>query len=72
MGISEEWRNGLEGYAIRHTLACLLARVAGRSPLEYMTPQARERQRQVIVALMHTPPPTMEALITAFVSGVGQ
>lgn len=69
-GIAEEWQDGLERYAIHHTLACLLARVAGRSPLEYLTPQARARQRQVVVALMETPPPTIEAVITEFVTRI--
>ena len=31
------FHQGLEGRTCRHTLACLLARVAGRSPLEYLT-----------------------------------
>jgi len=69
-GRSKEWQDGLERYAIHHTLACLLARVAGRSPLEYLTPQARERQRQVVVALMQTPPPTIETLVTEFVTRI--
>ncbi|MHB8630274.1 MAG: phosphotransferase family protein, partial [Aggregatilineales bacterium] len=30
------WRAELEGRTVRHTLACLLARVSGRSPLEYL------------------------------------
>lgn len=70
MGQSTAWQNGLERYVIHHTLACLLARVAGRSPLEYLTPQARERQRQVVVALMLTPPPTVEALLNEFVTRI--
>ncbi len=35
-------RDGLESRACDHTLACLLARVEGRSPLEYLTPGERE------------------------------
>ena len=31
------WQTGLEHHVVRHTLGCLLARVAGRSPLEYLT-----------------------------------
>jgi aminoglycoside phosphotransferase (APT) family kinase protein len=50
------WRADLEGRAVRHTLACLLARVAGRSPLEYLDVAERERQREAVVALMHAPP----------------
>jgi hypothetical protein len=29
--------NEIEPRAVRHTLGCLLARVAGKSPLEYLT-----------------------------------
>ena len=36
----------------RHTLACMLARVAGRSPLEYLTEAERHRQRALIVEMM--------------------
>ncbi len=41
------WQNGLQHHAVRHTLGCLLARVAGRSPLEYLSENHRARQRQV-------------------------
>jgi 5-methylthioribose kinase len=37
----------------RHTLACMLARVAGRSPLEYLSEDERQRQREVIVAMIN-------------------
>jgi aminoglycoside phosphotransferase (APT) family kinase protein len=40
-----------EPIAIQHTLACLLARVAGRSPLEYLDDAERKRQREVVVQL---------------------
>jgi aminoglycoside phosphotransferase (APT) family kinase protein len=53
----------LEPRAVRHTLGCLLARVDGRSPLEYLDDAARERQRAATLALMATPPRTMGALI---------
>ena len=39
--------------AVRHTLGCMLARVAGRSPLEYLTDAERQRQRELIVAMMN-------------------
>ena len=61
------WAAGLEAYAVRHTLACLLARVAGRSPLEYMSPAERARQQAVVVALMAAPPLHVEALVYDFV-----
>lgn len=39
----------------RHTLGCLLARVAGRSPLEYLTAQERARQQAAVVELIGQP-----------------
>lgn len=57
----------LESTAVRHTLACLLARVVGRSPLEYLVPQERGRQADVVVEIMLRPPATMPALIEAFI-----
>lgn len=38
--------------AVRHTLACLLARVAGRSPLEYLNDAERARQCRIVLRLM--------------------
>ena len=66
------WQRTLEPYAIRHTLACLLARVAGRSPLEYLTKAARERQQAVVITLLQNPPLTMTALIEEFVSRIDE
>lgn len=62
-----EWQTALEPFAVRHTLACLLARVAGRSPLEYMSQPERSRQQQIVVTLIQTQPATMNELINAFV-----
>jgi aminoglycoside phosphotransferase (APT) family kinase protein len=59
-----------EPIAIQHTLACLLARVAGRSPLEYLDDAERKRQREVVVQLMQNPPATMNDLIEQFVEAV--
>ena len=53
----------LEAHSVRHTLGCLLARVAGRSPLEYLDAEARRRQREAVIRLMAEPPATVEALI---------
>lgn len=60
------WRGELEPAAVRHTLACLLARVAGRSTLEYLAPAERMRQQQAVVALMQDPPEDLPALMEAF------
>ena len=42
--------------AARQTLGCILARVAGRSPLEYLDERERARQRRVVVKLMQDVP----------------
>lgn len=44
-----EWN--LESRAVRHTLGCLLARVRGRSPLEYLSSEERVRQKDAVLAL---------------------
>lgn len=58
--------DGLEARAVRHTLACLLARVAGRSPLEYLSPEERDRQRVIVIDLMTEPPGTVDLLVDQF------
>ncbi|HQV30185.1 MAG TPA: hypothetical protein PKZ61_18995, partial [Thermoflexales bacterium] len=60
------WRAGLEERAVRHTLGCLLARVCGRSPLEYLTPEQREAQRVAVLVLMAAPPASVFELIDLF------
>lgn len=55
-----------ESRACRHTLACLLARVAGRSPLEYLAGAERSRQRRAVLALMLKPQPSLVLLIDNF------
>ncbi|MBK8835564.1 MAG: phosphotransferase [Anaerolineae bacterium] len=60
------WRAGLEARAVRHTLGCLLARVCGRSPLEYLTPEQREAQRVAVLGLMAAPPASVFELIDLF------
>ena len=56
--------------SVRQTLACCLARVAGRSLLEYLTPDERIRQRKVVLDLIASPPLRVEDLVDAFVNGV--
>ena len=67
-----DWANTLESRVVRHTLACLLARVAGRSPLEYLSPEERALQRRAVLALMTDPPATVSELATRFVDGIGR
>ena len=56
----------LEGYAVQHTLACLLARAAGRSPLEYLDGEQRAHQQAVVVGLMGDVPATVDELVGRF------
>jgi 5-methylthioribose kinase len=58
--------DALESRAVAHTLACLLARVDGRSPLEYLDDDARRRQRVAVLGLMEQRPATMPALVSAW------
>jgi 5-methylthioribose kinase len=61
-----DWKDGLEERAIRHTLACLLARVAGRSPLEYLDKAQRARQQSVVLDLLQNQPTSLAALFSQF------
>lgn len=58
--------DAIEGYAVRHTLACLLARAAGRSPLEYLDAGQRAHQQAVVVGLMGDVPATVDELVGRF------
>lgn len=60
------WAADLEPRAVRHTLACLLARVAGRSPLEYLSPAERIRQRDAVLRIVLSAPATVADLISQF------
>jgi tRNA A-37 threonylcarbamoyl transferase component Bud32 len=60
-----------EARAVRHTLGCLLARVAGRSPLEYLDAAERARQRATVESLLSDPPRRLDALIDEFVGRLG-
>jgi 5-methylthioribose kinase len=62
-----DWAGTLEPRIVRHTLGCLLARVAGKSPLEYLTPVEKARQRDIVLTLIVKPPTNVPDLITEFV-----
>ena len=62
------WVEKLETRAVRHTLGCLLARVTGRSQLEYLTPKKRARQREVVLSLLARPPQNVPELIKTFLA----
>ena len=59
---AREW----EARSVRHTLGCLLARVAGRSPLEYLDAEERARQRGAVLPLLSAPPDTIPEIIGEF------
>jgi 5-methylthioribose kinase len=60
------WAEKLEARAVRHTLGCLLARVAGRSPLEYLTDDERPRQQEAVLRIIPRAPRRMIDLISTF------
>jgi aminoglycoside phosphotransferase (APT) family kinase protein len=60
------WAADLEPRAVRHTLACLLARTVGRSPLEYLDPAGRVRQRDAVLRIIPSAPTTIADLISEF------
>jgi aminoglycoside phosphotransferase (APT) family kinase protein len=55
-----------EGASLRHTLGCLLARVAGRSRLEYLDQEERARQQTAVVSLIADPPRSLLELTERF------
>ena len=58
--------------AARHAMACLLARAAGRSPVEYLGADARKRQVAVVASLVQRPPATLLELTDAFLEGLNR
>lgn len=65
-----DWGGDVEPRAVRHTLGCLLARVAGRSPLEYLDEQQRARQERAVLTLMRRPPRDVPELVDGFVGAL--
>jgi 5-methylthioribose kinase len=61
----------MEAMVVRHTLGCLLARVAGRSPLEYLSTEERHRQQNTCLALIRAPIPTFDEFVRGFVLHTG-
>lgn len=60
------WVAHLDFRAAQHTLASLLARVCGRSPLEYLNKKERLIQRQIVLEMIEKRPRTVEQVITWF------
>lgn len=68
--LSLTWAREIETRVVRHTLGCLLARVAGKSPLEYLTPPEVARQREITLALIQRPSDRVSHLIDKFISKI--
>lgn len=64
------WAKAFEPRVVRHSLGCLLARVAGKSPLEYLTSQEVNRQRDVVLLLIEIPPTRVNDLIPQFIQQI--
>ena len=64
------WAQEAEPRMVRHALACLLARVAGKSVLEYLEPHEIVRQREVVLALMATAPVRISDLVSEFIARI--
>jgi 5-methylthioribose kinase len=62
--------DAFESRAVRHTLGCLLARVAGKSLLDYQTPHEVARQRGAALFLMANPPTEIKKLIAEFIKWI--
>ena len=65
-GLVKPQRDIIGRFAARHTLACCLARVAGRSPLEYLDGEQRGRQRRIALGLLQQDIQGIPHLIRAF------
>jgi tRNA A-37 threonylcarbamoyl transferase component Bud32 len=64
------WSSDIDIHAAAHGAACLLARVAGRSKLEYLTAEQRERQKEIAVKLLEQRPASVLQLIERFAKEV--
>lgn len=60
------WNDDLQTMATRHSLGCMLARVSGRSPLEYLNEIERARQRDWVLASMRAPSCSILQLLPLF------
>jgi 5-methylthioribose kinase len=64
---SVPWADGLEARVCRHTLACMLARCIGRSPLEYLRPEVAATQANAASSMMAAPPTSVIDLVDEFI-----
>jgi 5-methylthioribose kinase len=63
---SPGWFDGLENRAVNNTIACLLARTSGRSPLEYLSDDERYQQKEVALQLIKNRPAAVTELVADF------
>jgi 5-methylthioribose kinase len=64
------WSVNLGFRSARHTLASLLARACGRSPLEYLTNKERLTQRRIVIEIINKDLTNVEEVITAFATKI--
>ncbi len=55
-----------EERCVKHLLGCMLARVHGKSPLEYLSSDAQKWQYRVVTALIDTLPKTLTQLFNSY------
>lgn len=67
---SMPWWRGLSARAARHLMGCLLARVAGRSPLEYLSPQQRRRQLLAVLDTLSGAAQGVDQVIDRFMGNI--
>jgi 5-methylthioribose kinase len=60
------WVANLDLRAAKHALGCILARVCGRSPLEYLSDEERLIQRQVAIEMIDENFTTVDRVIAGF------
>ncbi len=66
------WSNRLEYHCIANSLGCLLARVAGKSPLEYLDERQRSLQQNILLNLIIDTPSSMISLVHQFTESLDQ
>jgi 5-methylthioribose kinase len=65
------WLPDLEQRAVDHTLGCLLARVAGRSQLEYFSPAQRATQQHIVLGMLSERPKSIVTLVACWQNALG-
>ena len=66
------WSSRLEDHCLANSLGCLLARVIGKSPLEYLNDTQRALQLNITMNLINDAPSSMISLIHQFTESLDQ